>query len=336
MRNYNAFAKENQLLHSCIPKMRYTGEESFEAWQEKAREKLWALLGLDYFQKCDDAFAIEWEKETEDGKDIRFTFQSEENYYVPCRLLIPKNIEKPIKTVICIQGHSKGMHISLSEPKYKGDEMTIMDGDRDFARRAIKEGYAAIAIEQRYMGECGGDENGPSCSHTALPALLLGRCAVGERVWDVMRLIDVIEKHFSCLDQDHIMCLGNSGGGTTTYYAACVEKRIQCAVPSCSVCTYKDSIGTMEHCACNYIPHIAEYFDMGDLSGMIAPRKLVVVHGKEDTIFPEKGVKESFETIKKMYEAANVQEQCRLVTGSEGHRFYADDAWAVIHEMEKK
>jgi len=248
-------------------------------------------------------------------------------------LLIPKGIKEPIKTVICIQGHSKGMHISVGEPKYEGDKDSIAGGDRDFALRAINEGYAAIAIEQRYMGECGGDENGPSCGREATTALLIGRTAIGERVWDVMRLIDVIEKHFTYLDKDNIMCLGNSGGGTTTFYAACIDIRIKTAVPSCAVCTYKDSIGAMYHCACNYIPHIAEFFDMGDLAGLIAPRKLVVVNGKLDNIFPDGGVKESFEIIQKMYNEANAANSCRLVTGDEGHRFYADKAWTVIKEM---
>lgn len=336
MKNLSAITKERQLINTCQPKMRFKDGENFEAWKTKAYDKLWNLLGLDKFQKCDDGFTIEWEIDKEDFIDIRFTFQSEESYYVPCRLLIPRGIKEPIKAVICIQGHSKGMHISVGEAKYDGDVETIKAGDRDFALRALKEGYAAIAIEQRYMGECGGDENGPSCAAEATTALLIGRTAIGERVWDVMRLIDIIEKYFSILDKDNIMCLGNSGGGTTTYYAACIDKRIKFAVPSCSVCTYKHSIGAMRHCSCNYIPHVAEYFDMGDLAGLIAPRKLVVVSGKEDKIFPNDGVKECFEIIKNMYEKANAGNNCRLITGQGGHRFYAGQAWAAIKEMEDK
>ena len=74
---------------------------------------------------------------------------------------------------------------------------------------------------------------------------------------------------------------------------------------------------------------------MGDLSGLIAPRKLVIVNGIEDKIFPDKGVRETFEITKNMFEAANAPDNCSLVTGGKGHRFYADDAWAVIHDMEE-
>ena len=35
---------------------------------------------------------------------------------------------------------------------------------------------------------------------------------------------------------------------------------------------YKDSIGAMNHCACSYVPKIAESFDMGDLMAMAYPK----------------------------------------------------------------
>jgi len=47
-------------------------------------------------------------------------------------------------------------------------------------------------------------------------------------------------------------------------------------------------------------------------------------------------VRESFEIIKKMYEAAGVPDNCALVTGEGGHRFYADDAWPVAKELMSK
>ena len=154
-----------------------------------------------------------------------------------------------------------------------------------------------------------------------------------QAISDITRLIDIIQKYLPMLDSENIICLGNSGGGTTTYYAACIDERIKISVPSCSVCTYEDSIVAMMHCACNFIPNIANCFDMGDLGGIIALRKLIVVNGKNDPVFPEKGVKKSYELIKKMYSYAGVPENCSLVTGDGGHRFYADIAWQKINEF---
>lgn len=65
--------------------------------------------------------------------------------------------------------------------------------------------------------------------------------------------------------------------------------------PSCSVCTYEDSIAAMYPCMCNEIPSIRKYFEMGDPAGLIAPRVLVVAAGKEDKIFPIEGTVRAFE-----------------------------------------
>ena len=336
MKNINSVEHIKNIFENATPSMRYDGKEDFKAWQDKAHTKLWELLGLDNMVAVEnDEFEIDEEIQKDSHKQIHFTFLSEPGYYVPCFGLLPDGEVKGV--VICIQGHSTGMHNSIGEVKFENDEKSIESGDRDFARRAIKEGYAAMCIEQRYMGTCGSAEDGsPICifDSRALPTLLMGRSAIGERVWDVMRLVDVLEKHFSHLTRK-IICLGNSGGGTTTFYASCIDKRIDCSVPSCSVCTYKDSIVAMFHCCCNFVPGIAKYFDMGDIGGLIAPRPLVVVNGRKDNIFPEKGVIESMEYIKRAYKALGAEDKCHLVTGDGGHRFYADLAWKEINELIK-
>lgn len=339
MRNQNP--KEITLkLAKKEPLMRYKGEEDFFEWQKKARAKLRELLGLDFMQSCESDFKIISEKDCGSYNDTYFSFQSEPGYYVPCHILTPKNYEGKLTTVICLQGHSTGMHISIGEPKYEGDEKTIAGGDRDYARRLAERGRCAVAVEQRYMGECGGNENGPGClahgeegTAGALPTLMFGRCAAGERVWDISRAIDVVFENFPQVNPDDIMCTGNSGGGTSTFYVSCIDERIKLAAPSCAVCTYLDSIINLYHCPCNYIPQIARYFDMGDLSGLIAPRGLVVIAGKDDPIFPISGVKATFEITKSLYKAAGAENKAELFIGDGGHRYYADGAFKTIDKI---
>lgn len=339
MRNYQSRPFLEEVFRQREPALRYGGEQPVAAWQHTARAKLYELLGLDQMLPCDPDFAIEETVETEEYTQHRFSFQSEPGYYVPCYIRLPKGVIDPVPPMICLQGHSKGMHISLGVVKYPGDEQTIAGGDRDFARSALRNGYCPVVIEQRYMGECGGDEKGPGCGTwdparmNVHPTLMLGRTAIGERVWDVMRLIDVLAAQFPRLDLSRTACMGNSGGGTTAFYAACADERIQLAMPSCAVCTYFDSIVALHHCACNYIPRIAQYFDMGDLGGLIAPRKLIIVAGAEDPIFPKHGVEKTYEIIRRVYEAMGVGERAQLVFGPEGHRFYADLAYERERSM---
>jgi len=321
-----------RLLRNTVPALAYDGSD-LSAWQSKAREKLCQLLGLDRFERVSPDVEIEYTRPIDGGREIRFTYQSEAGYRVPAHLWIPDGVEKP-PLMICLQGHSKGMHISLGRPKFEGDEETMSGGDRDFCVRALKEGYAAVALEQRHFGECGGTPRGPACNEPSLTALLFGRTAVGERVWDVMRLIDVLTEEFSTyFDTRRIGCMGNSGGGTTTAYLAALEDRLALAMPSSALSTYAASIGAMAHCTCNYVPHIAEFFDMGDLIAMAAPKAYVQVNGREDPIFPLEGAREVFAAGQKAYKAAGAENKLTLVIGEGAHRFYADDAWPAVHKL---
>ena len=187
------------------------------------------------------------------------------------------------------------------------------------------------------MGTTGQNENGrPACLtlDACRSSVLMDRPAIGERVWDVMRLIDIIYAYLDeYIDTDRLLCMGNSGGGTTTFYASCMDQRIRFSMPSCAVCSYDASIIALRHCACNYIPGIRKYFEMGDLGGLIAPRPLVVVCGKDDDIFPLHGVETSYALIRKVYERFSCADSCRLVIGGAGHRFYPDEAWPVMMDM---
>lgn len=327
----SAYEHSKELMQKSTPLMSYGGG-NFQEWRTRARNKLSMLLGMDKFEKVDPLFNVEYQKKIDGATEIRFTYQSEADYRVPCHLLLPDGIKNP-PLMICLQGHSKGMHISLGRPKFEGDEQSISEGDRDFCVRAIKEGFAAISLEQRNFGECGGDENGPRCYESTMTALIMGRTTIGERVWDISRLIDVIEKEFADkIDIKNICCMGNSGGGTATVYVSALEDRITLAMPSCAMCTFKDSIGAMTHCACNYVPKISEYFDMNDLMAMGYPKYFIQVSGIDDPIFPLFGAEQVFEKGRLAYEASGEGHRCTLVKGKGGHRFYADDAWPIVHK----
>lgn len=330
-----AYEHNKELLKKVVPSMAYDGKD-YESWKITARAKLSELLGMEKFTKVDPKFEIEYEQKIEGATEIRFTFQSEEGYRVPCHLLLPDGIENP-PIFICLQGHTTGAHISLGRTKYEPDADYIRCGDRDLCIRAVKEGFACIAMEERNFGECGAYENGnPGCYESAMTALLMGRTTIGERVWDISRLIDIIETEFKDkVDTTKICCLGHSGGGTATCYASALEDRLMMVVPSCSLCDFTESIGAKSHCACNYVPTIANYFDMGDIMAMAYPKKFVQVAGINDDGFYIKGSRNAFEKGSRVYKEHGKEKDCTLVEGPSYHRFYADLAWPVIKEMLK-
>ena len=318
---------------SLKPSMAFDDGVDLPAYKTAVRAKYEELLGV-MPEKVPADVQIEYRRDMETYTDIRFVFSSEEYAKVPCHLWIPNDGKEKHGVVICLQGHSSGMHISMGKAIYGGDNKSISGGDRDFARQIVKEGYAALVLEQRGFGERKSDKilGKTTCEHPSMVALLLGRTFIGERVWDVSCAIDALEA-FPEIDTDKVAVMGNSGGGTCSFYAACYDERIKIVMPSCSVCTYRDSIAAMRHCDCNYIPGIARYFDMGDLSVLIAPRPFIIVAGIEDPIFPITGVNETFDTVQRIYKKAGAENNCRLIVGDGGHRFYADPAWDVFRSF---
>ena len=320
-------------LRGARPSMRYVGGD-FTAWQTEARAKLKEILGIP-LERTEPDLRIEFDRDEEGFREIRFLFASEPDVDVVCHLLLPHGADENNKVplVICLQGHTTGMHISLGRAKYEKDKNDIAGGDRDFAIQVIRRGQAALTLEQRGFGERGGSESEFLCTQLGLASMLLGRPLVGQRCHDISCAIDLLEEYFPQVDTGCIALLGNSGGGTATIYAAAVEERISAAIPSCAVCGYTESIGLQRHCVCNYVPNIMKYFDMGDLGALVAPRKLIVVNGQNDKIFPIGAANEQYEVTKAAYEAAGCPENVCHIVGAEGHRFYAADTWSVFDKM---
>ena len=225
------------------------------------------------------------------------------------------------------------MHIALGRAKNEKDEKSLSNWHhRAMGPRSIKEGRAALVIEARCFGECSVNGYGTSCTETAKTAILMGRTLIGERVHDAICVLDAVLQNFS-IDLTNIVATGNSGCGTVAYYFSANDERVSVCAPSCSICTFEGSIIAMDHCMCNHIPGIRRYFEMSDISGLIAPRPLVIAAGKEDMIFPIEPTKECFSEISKIYSCFGFKEKCALLIGEGGHLNYADLLWDKIHEF---
>lgn len=341
----NGDTSHELLVKKLTPSLSFSADADFDEWKSALGEKLFELLGIDEIKKnaCPLALDVEWEERRDGYTLTRFTFESEYGAAVPCYLLIPDTDKEKYPVAICLQGHTTGFHLSIGEGKHENDEKYLPNNE--FAVQAVREGYAALAIEQRGMGErrsprSYGEDNIPyprphMCAVQSLDALMLGRTVIGERVWDVKCAIDLLENFPKC-DTGRIVITGNSGGGTASFYAACCDGRISISAPSCSFCSYSGSIMSIEHCACNYIPNAPKFFEMQDLAALIAPRRLIVITGKEDPIFPIGAVRESYETVKRIFAKAGAADNCRIVETPNEHYWRPDLVWGAIREEAEK
>ena len=96
----------------------------------------------------------------------------------------------------------------------------------------------------------------------------------GCSLWDLARLIDWLEAD-ARFDTQRLGALGFSGGGMQTLRLAALDDRVKMAAVSGYLYGYRDALLTLNsNCSCNYVPHLWEYLDMGDIASLIAPRPL--------------------------------------------------------------
>lgn len=324
-----------RLMDDIKPAHRYEGGD-IGAWQRDLRERLAKRLGYDRMPRDPAPLNVRtlWRREHELGTIEKLVFTSEVGADVPAYLCLPRDHKPPHPVFICLQGHSTGMHNSIAVDRDDNSVPIEVKGDRDFGLGCLRRGVAALCIEQRSFGERREFEQSAICGHNTchdavMHALMLGRTLAAERVYDVDRGIDLLAERDD-IDMTRLGVMGNSGGGTITVYAAAMLPRIQFAMPSCVFCTYRDSLMSIYHCADNYVPGILLDAEMSDVLGLFAPKPVVVVAGRTDAIFPVAAVEQAFDELRGIYRAAGAEDNCKLVIGSEGHRFYAEQAWEAM------
>src|SRR3989344_1144309 len=277
------------------------------------------------------------------------SFWSEPGAMVVGRLIVPVS-KKQLPLVICLQGHAlntQGESVGLSALLGEGstqDKKAYAARGLDFGKQAIEHGYAVLALEQRGFGLRADkrDRNtqahyGGRCHNPAMGALLYGRTIIGERGHDVQTAISVMakltKKYNLPINMQNIACVGHSGGGTVAYYAGALDKRISAVMTSGSICQFDNSIAVIDHCVCNYIPGIRKWFEMGDIGCLIAPRSLVIIHGKYDPNFPITSTRIAASIIRKSYIDLGFPKNLRLVECTSGHMFYPKQTWNTLRKI---
>lgn len=311
-----------------------TTQAEWAVWRKQLTEKVTALLG-----EMPNAPVPLQPKllVTENLPAYRLekvAFQSEAGIHVPCYVLIPRHTSPPYPVVIALHGHGSGgaSHLlgrTRGDATHEQELEHIAAHNYDYAHQLACHGFMVFVPEQRGFGERMEPDHGMtigdslwcnSCRSLAFNSLLMGRTLLGMRVWDVMRTLDYIATRPEAI-REGIGCVGLSGGGTTTLYAAIVEPRITAAVLSGAFSSFRSSIMSTIHCDCNYIPGILQYAEMADLAALLAPRPLLIEAGTEDPIFPVEDVKTACAQVARVYSLLGVADHFDQDIFEGGHRF---------------
>lgn len=308
--------------------------ESFDSWRRATRLRLEAALGLDRIASDLAGFVPRFESRGSDrlGDVIRdeWRMHVEPGISLPFHVLYLESVKGPAPLVLTPHGHGPP-YLYVAKYESPQEEAYARSGHRDVAVQAAREGYIALAPVLRGFGETRTSEDirkGALCSCRAqlVHGLLSGRTPIGERVWDILRLIDWALANLP-VDSTRIGITGNSAGGTTSLYAAACDDRIGVVVPSCCFASSAASIGSMWHCECNYVPGLIDMGDLAGIAGLLAPRPLRILAGRDDKLFPVASAQSEFERVRQCYRAAGAGERCDLYVGEGGHQYYREASW---------
>lgn len=311
--------------------------ELADAWRAEASARLRELIGRFPTRRVDP--------ETRIGEPVRrpghtrrtITFATRPKLRAFGYLLTPDDAAPRSPAVLCLPGHGRGAAeiVGIDD---EGRDRDHHDGyQHDFAVQCVERGYVTLALEMLGFGHRRDPASrargagASSCQPAAGAALMLGETMVGWRTWDAMRALDVLGG-LDAVDPDRLAVMGISGGGTVGLYTAALDERVKVAVLSGSFCTFRDSIFSRSHCIDNYVPGILNWFEMADLAGLIAPRRLFCESGADDEIFPRAGVREAADAARRIYRASGAEGGFDAVIFEGGHRFDGREAFRRLAE----
>ena len=287
-------------------------------WQGRTRRALAHQIGLDVITGAPARARVLENVDRGSFMRQKILLRTGPNTLMPVYLLLPKEAKRPLPVVLAFNGHCYGVKdiVGLWE---NGQERETPDGyQKDFAVALCRAGFAVAAPEISCFGERQTDFSHlnrsigqpipNSCAHTAMLALHLGISALGLRIHDGMRLLDYLETRKD-LDTTRVGAMGISGGGMHTFFSTCLDERIRACVVSGYYSSFRESILSVAHCTCNFVPGLAEFGEMSDLVGLIAPRPMLVESGTFDPIFPIQAVRQGVARARTVYRIFNVAGQ---------------------------
>lgn len=313
--------------------------EEYSLWKRQTRKLLSELIGLPKMKLCDLLPEVKESVMLADGiRRDKLVLQVEPGVFMPVFVLVPERIrESEIQCFIALPGHQGAGKYSVAGcydiPAAKA---CIDKFHYDYGTQLAREGFVTFCPDCRGFGErrelqMQKDEetafiNG-SCyqlSHMAEP---LGLTVTGMNTWDIMRLIDYIQTRGEW-KTERIGCLGFSGGGMQTLWASALDDRIGVSVISGYFYGYKEAhLERNGNCNCNYVPHLWEHVDMGDIGALLAPRPVLIQSCQDDHLNGVRGLKnvtEQLDIMRGAYELYEAEDRLHHEVCEGGHQWHGE------------
>ena len=239
----------------------------------------------------------------------KLVLESRPGLYVTGNFYLPKAASGPVPCVVYLNGH----WASLDGAK---------TGFQDRYLWYPAHGFALLVLDPVGYGEVPGVHPGTNRLEQ-WHWLSLGYTPAGVEVWNAMRALDWLETRPE-IDRTKIGATGISGGGVITQFWTALDERVAVAAPSCSTYTIGSQVAgglIPQQCDCTFYPNVFGV-DFPEVLALIAPRPLLILGGRRDSIFPPEGFRAAYQRARKVYGlcgADAADSRIRLVESGKGH-----------------
>ncbi len=304
-RNGSTRCQLNDLYANDSPELVFSANSLAEMddWRVALRARTRSLLGLDVLRSeglvPPRARVVERiEEETLIREKV--LVQTQPDMWVPAWVLIPRHVEPPYPTLLCLHGHGMSKEVVIGHPRTAYEREALRKYNGDYGRQFAERGYLCFCPDTRGFGERSDIERG-DCDRLYRQALMMGQVLAGLRVWDHLRAVDYLAAR-SDVDAERMGVVGLSMGGEHAMYVAALDERIRAAVISCAMRHLKPEFlrDPSAFCICLCIPGLFALADWPDIGALIAPRPLFIEQGLQDRV-PMEAVRSGVTTLRRAY-----------------------------------
>lgn len=274
-----------------------------EEWERQAaqlRALIHSALGVTPHRPVE--VEVEWlgATEFETYRIERLAYRTREEFVVPANLYVPTNVTGRLPAIIAPHGHAQN---GKAHANYQALYIGL-----------VRKGFIVLAPD------CIGHGERRALGHRRLGSpFLIGTSLMGMELWDIMKGIDLLVARDD-VDPRRIGCVGNSGGGTQTIWAAALDERIAAAVASDATTSFAyNHSKERDICFCNLAPQLVPHAEIWHVLGLVAPRPLRLVGGAMDPMFPRDLQREVLRRTKRVYDLYGAADRVDQVITNEPH-----------------
>lgn len=254
--------------------------------RNEIRRRVLDLIGIGPEQIPDATWDVLASVNRGDHRLDRVRILSESDDWIPAYVLTPYQKKRdPCPVVICL-------HPTTQAAK---EEVVGLSGrvDMAYGLHLVQRGFVVVAPDHVTAGErvskglAAYDSREFYRKHPAWSA-------VGKAIWDVSRIVDVLER-WDGVDAGRIGIIGHSLGGHSALFALALEERIRTGVSNCGI-TLLNTPLRWTWCRLDgycYLPRLRQFFernepapiDFPEIAALVVPRPFLNISALEDPTY---------------------------------------------------